>query len=411
MGLMAGVGADAIIVDVPARSRKETRMSRISVSLSLLLALGVAVPALAQNATGVITESSRPIVGAAVLVDGTETVFTDQEGRFTAPLEAGDRKLKVALSGYLPIERTVTAEVDKDVIADFALEPVLQIQAVTVPATLAQGAAGKAQFAIKNNGTSTYAVQQAGLWIEDAAGVQQTANFTFAADTANPTEIKAGETATFSFDLTPTAAAAAGKLTVRASLFAFDTALGANLLPNGSFESVSEDGAPDEWAFGIDNEALGIEATGTIVTSTSVTGQRSAEVRVPVSPEGDVRAYWSNPEAIEAGKSYVLSGYIRTENVESAAGFGASVYVPVTGNDPYQQPNSPWMTGTKGWRKAIIAFSTTADGGDSPTAHSRGEMQQATGVAWFDNMSLTEGTVDGSLTVTGGDSALEVTKP
>src|SRR5687767_10155796 len=107
MGLMAGVGADAIIVEVPARSRKETRMSRISVSLGLLLALGVATPALSQNATGVITESSRPIVGAAVLVDGTETVFTDQEGRFTAPLEAGDHKLKVALSGYQPIERTV----------------------------------------------------------------------------------------------------------------------------------------------------------------------------------------------------------------------------------------------------------------------------------------------------------------
>jgi hypothetical protein len=386
-------------------------MSRIPVSLGLLMALTVAVPAWAQEGSGVVTESGRPVVGAAVQIDGGETVFTDQEGRFTTPLEAGDRKLKVALGGYQPIERTVKAEVDKTVIADFALEPLLQIQAVTVPATLAQGAAGKAQFAVKNSATSAYAIQHAGLWIEDAAGVQQTSNITIAADAANPTEIKPGETATFSFDITPTAAAPAGKMTVRASLFAFDTALGKNLLPNSSFEAVNEDGAPEEWGFGIDNSALGIEATGTIVTSSSVTGQRSAEVRVPVSPEGDVRAYWSNPEAIEAGKSYVLSGYIRTENVESATNFGASVYVPVTGNDPYQQPNSPWITGTKGWRKAIIAFSTTADGGDSPTAHSRGEIQQATGVAWFDNMSLTEGTADGSLTVTGGDSSMEVTKP
>lgn len=386
-------------------------MSRTSVSLGLLLALAVAAPALAQDASGVITESSRPIVGAAVLVDDTETVFTDQEGRFTAPLEAGEHKLKVALSGYLPVERTVTAEIDKTVVADIALEPVLQIQAVTVPATLAQGAAGKAQFAVKNNATTAYAIQQAGLWIEDAAGAQHTGSFTIAADAANPATIEPGATATFSFDLTPTAAVPAGKVTVRASLFAFDTALGANLLPNGSFEAVDEDGAPESWAFGIDNSALGIEAEGTIVTTTSVTGQRSAEVRVPVSPEGDVRAYWSNPQAIEAGKSYVLSGYIRTENIESTADFGAAVYVPVTGNDPYQQPNSPWITGTKGWRKAIVAFSTTEDGGDAPTAHSRAVIQQSTGVAWFDNMSLTEGTADGSLTVTGGDSSLDVTAP
>jgi hypothetical protein len=408
---MAGVGADAIIVDFPARSRKETRMSRTSVSLSLLLALGVAVPSLAQTVSGVLTESGRPIVGATVQIEGGESVFTDQEGRFTTPLDAGDHKLKVTLNGYQPVERAVKAEIDKTVIADFALEPVLQIQAVTVPATLAQGATGKAQFSVKNSAASAYAIQQAGLWVEDAAGVQQTSNITIAPDAANPTEIKPGETATFSFDVTPTAAAAVGKMTVRASLFAFDTALGANLLTNSSFEAVSDDGAPDDWAFGIDNSSLGIEATGTTVTTTSVTGQRSAEVRVPVSPEGDVRAYWSGPQSIQAGKSYVLSGYIRTENIESTADFGASVYVPITGNDPYQQPNSPWMTGTKSWRKAMVAFQTSADGGDSPTAHSRGEIQQATGVAWFDNLSLTEGPADGSLTVTGGDSSLEVTKP
>jgi hypothetical protein len=309
------------------------------------------------------------------------------------------------------VERAVKAEIDKTVIADFALEPVLQIQAVTVPATLAQGAAGKAQVSVKNSAASAYAIQQAGLWIEDAAGVQQTSNITIAADAANPTEIKAGETATFSFDVTPTAAAAVGKMTVRASLLAFDTALGKNLLANTSFETGDGD-TPDNWVFGGDNTDLGQDFAGHVVTDTSITGGRSAQIVVGSADAGDVRFYWGPDPwiALEPGKSYVFSGYIKTDNVVSDANFGASVYIPVVGDNPYQQPNSPWITGTKSWRKGIVAFHVADDASD-PQGVPRGEIQQGSGTAWFDNLSLTEGTADGSLTVTGGDSPLEVTKP
>ena len=96
-------------------------------------------------------------------------------------------------------------------------------------------------------------------------------------------------------------------------------------------------------------------------------------------------------------------------DVKSDTNFGAAVYVPVVGDDPYQQPNAPWITGTRDWRKAIIAFHV-ADTATNPQAVPRGEIQQGTGTAWFDNLSLTEGTDDGSLTVTGGDQTLQVTQ-
>ena len=86
----------------------------------------------------------------------------------------------------------------------------------------------------------------------------------------------------------------------------------------------------------------------------------------------------------------------------------AAVYVPVTGNSPHQEPRAPWIDGTRDWRKALVAFETTANG-RQVVAHCRGEIQQGTGIAWFDNLALTEGSEDGSLTVTSADQMLEVT--
>jgi hypothetical protein len=382
--------------------------------LGLGLVLAVAAPVLAQDATGsgTVTESSRPIAGAAVLVDGKDTLFTDQDGKFTAPIDAaGDHKFSVALHGYQPMEQALKVEKDKAFVVDFALQPVLQIQSLTVPASLAQGAEGKAALTVKNTATSAYSIDSVGLSFQDAAGKDQTANVNVKPDAANPVAIQPGETATLNFAVTPTAAAAVGKMTVRASLFAFDTALGKNLLANTSFETGDGD-TPASWVFGGDNTDLGQNFAGHVATDTAITGGHSAQIVVGSADSGDVRFYWGPDPwiALTPGKSYVLSGYMKTDNVVSDAGFGASVYIPVVGDNPYQQPNTPWMTGTRDWRKGMVAFSV-ADDATNPQGVPRGEIQQGSGTAWFDNMSLTEGTSDGSLTVTGGDQSLEVTKP
>jgi hypothetical protein len=392
-------------------------MHRLLIPMSLLLAAALAAPVAAQNTagSGTVTESGRPIAGATVLVDGdtANPLITDQDGAFSGMFAAGDHKFKVALHGYQPIEQAITVTKDKAVIADFALDPVVQIMALTVPASMKQGTAGKAQVAIKNSATTDYSIDQAALRFLDAAGNERTADFQVQPDAANPATIKAGATAMLNFTVTPAATAATGKLTAQASLFAFDTAMGKNLVANPSFEQTNGDGTLPNWGFGGDDPgAVGLVKDGNIWAGTAITGANSLEIHVPVSPAGDVRAYWSQDGVpLDAGKTYTLSGYVRTDSVEPTPGgtpFGASVYIPIPANNPYEQPPAPYITGTRDWRKDMVVFQVSADA-SSPVGYIRGEIQQSTGTAWFDNISLTEGTDDGSLTVTGGDQALEVT--
>jgi hypothetical protein len=385
---------------------------RFSVRISLLLAATLAFPgaALAASITGVVSEQGRPIAGAAVVVDAAEPILTDQDGKYTAEVDAGDRKVKVALRGYKPMESSVTVAADKTATADFVLEPLLQIAVTTAPQSLARNASAKVEVAVTNGGTAEYAIEAAGLRVY-AGGKDRTADFTVTPAAGNATSVKAGQAAMLSFDLKAGANAPTGQVTFRAGLFAFDTSLGKNLIANGGLETGDDPSVAEAWTFGIDNKDIGIEAEGTIAADSALVGNRSAKVNVTASPEGDVRAYWGPPGDnwidLKLGATYVLSGYVKTENVE-APQFGAAVYIPVVGDNPYQQPNAPWITGTRDWRKAIITFKIAEDA-DSPRGVPRGEIQQGTGIAWFDNFSLTEGAEDGSLTVTSPDQTVEIT--
>jgi hypothetical protein len=379
-------------------------------SVSVALVLVTAGIAQAATVTGVVSEQGRPIAGAAVVVDGGEPIVTDQDGRYSADVEAGDRKVSVTLRGYKAVEQTVKAVGEDTVQADLILDPIVQLAVSTAPTTLKRGEAGAVTVLANNTGTTDYTVETVGLRVF-AEGKDRSADFTVEPAAGNPTSIKAGQTASLSFNLKAGASAPTGKVTFRASLLAFDASLGKNLITNGSLETVDEEGVPDAFRFATDNASLGLESEGTIVADNAMTGSRAARINVTVSPEGDVRAYWGPPGAnwidLKAGTTYVLSGYIKTENVQ-APQFGAAVYVPVVNDSPYQQPGTPWVTGTRDWRKGIVVF-RTGDDADGPRAVPRGQIQQGTGIAWFDNISLTEGTQDGSLTVTSADQSIEIT--
>jgi iron complex outermembrane receptor protein len=92
---------------------------------SLLLALGLAAGASAQDARfeGRVTdEAGAPLVGAAVLLDGT--VFgasTDVEGRYGFSAPAGTYTIAVSFLGYGNGAREVTAAAGQTVAADFRL--------------------------------------------------------------------------------------------------------------------------------------------------------------------------------------------------------------------------------------------------------------------------------------------------
>jgi hypothetical protein len=393
---------------------REVTMHHSRLLVGLSLAVAAAAPAAAQDAatSGVLTESSRPIVGAAVTIDGAKTVFTDQDGRFSDSLAAGDHKIQVALHGYQPVERTLTAVRGQALIADFALQPLLQIMALSIPSPLMQGQTGRALLLVKNNATTSHSINAAALNFLASDGSDRGANFTTPPDPGNPALIRAGETVTLAFSIRPADNASPGNLTVRAGILAFDTAMGKSLLTNGSFEAGDASSAPP-WVFALDNGALFPGATDAIVTGTAVTGSRSVQIHVPEARAGDVRAYWSSDAvALKPGTTYVLSGYVKTDSIQSAPGVGAAIYVPVVHNSPAQQPNAAFITGTRDWRKETLVFRTsdqTDNGANHLDAFIRGEIQQSTGTAWFDNLTLTEGTEDGSLTLTGGDQVLQVT--
>ncbi|HEY3281767.1 MAG TPA: carboxypeptidase regulatory-like domain-containing protein [Armatimonadota bacterium] len=357
--------------------------------------------------TGTVSEGGRPIVGAPVTADdATLSAITNQDGVYTLAVNGGSHKVKVNLHGYKADEKTVQAASGGDPAKqDFALEALLQIVSVTAPASIAQGGEASVKVVVKNNGTSTYSLDEVSLTVVPAAGsADPTADFTTTPGSGNPATVDAGQSVTLSLTLTASGKAAPGAVTLRASILAFDTALGKNLLPNGSFEKVDSQGTASNWAFGLDGPTVG---SGSTAADSGITGKHSAKIVVTDS-SGD-RAYYSNPLPISASTTYVLSGYLRTNSVEpkNEQG-GAAVYAPITGNDPYQQPGSPGVTGTKDWRKVMVSIVTT-ENGQTPTAHSRAQLQMATGTAWFDNLSLTQGDGDGSLTVTGGDQPLSVT--
>jgi len=405
------LGARVLLASLPigsASAGKERSVVRRLIRMALLPAL-LALPGTALGATvrGVVSEQGRPIVGAAVLVDGILTVPTDRNGAFLARLGEGAHTLRVDLHGYPPQQRTLIVPRDGVTQADFSLEPLLRVSITNAPRQLARRALGTVAVAVTNSTVSAYSLDAAGLNLF-VAGVDHTAEFAVRPDFENPTVVPAGGAVTLVFTLIPTARAPVGPVTLRASLFAFDTAFGRNLLPHPSCEPIATLGRPFPWFFATDNPRLAPDADGALFTGPAMTGLTAAKVWVPVARTGGTRTYCDNTVRIQPGKQYVLSGYIKTENVVSTEGGGASLNVPITGTPTYQEPTPPWLLGTRDWRKSMVAFQP-GDRGTRIEAHCRGVIQQARGVAWFDNFALTEGPVDASLTVTSPEQSLEVT--
>src|SRR5205814_1954900 len=98
---------------------------------------------------------------------------------------------------------------------------------------------------------------------------------------------------------------------------------------NSSLERVDAAGSALSWGFGIDDGQRFPGASGAIVADTAMSGRRSFAVLVPAVRLPGTRAYWDNSFSISPSKQYVLSGYIKTEQVVSDPGFGAAIIAPV----------------------------------------------------------------------------------
>lgn len=110
------------------------KVFRLSV-LTLMLAVSGSIPTLsAQNRTvsgRVLDAQQQPIVGVAVLVDGTTRgTTTSDDGGFTLDIPAGEAVLNATYLGYIPQKTTVPAS--KSEVTIYLQEDAIQLEEAVV---------------------------------------------------------------------------------------------------------------------------------------------------------------------------------------------------------------------------------------------------------------------------------------
>ena len=104
------------------------------------------------------------------------------------------------------------------------------------------------------------------------------------------------------------------------------------------------------------------------------------------------RHFYSQQLSLEKGKTYTLSGYLKTDNVSNINGKGASIFVNYYNESGVLQTvDSIFAGGTKEWDRYEVTF-TIPTNATSTTVYARAGIAEETGTAYFDCLQLEEGT-------------------
>jgi len=148
-----------------------------------------------------------------------------------------------------------------------------------------------------------------------------------------------------------------------------------NLVQNGSFTEV-ENEAPNHWKPAI----FGGEADFKMAASKGRNGGNCIQVSSPKGEGAD--AAWATQLSLEENTDYLISGWVKTENVRAATGALLEIHQAING----EQPRSKAVTGTSDWQQISFKISTGN--------HSKlqlnclfGGWGKSTGSAWFDDIS------------------------
>lgn len=146
----------------------------------------------------------------------------------------------------------------------------------------------------------------------------------------------------------------------------------ANALPNGSFEQ-QRDGRPEGWRM----EKWGGDGAFEYA-NVGRTGQHS----VAINSERGADIGWGTTVAVEPYARYRLSGWIKTENVQTRNGRGALLNL-----HNIQPVATRALTGTNDWTRVEVVFETEEQ--DAVQVNCLfGGWGLATGKAWYDDVSL-----------------------
>lgn len=153
-----------------------------------------------------------------------------------------------------------------------------------------------------------------------------------------------------------------------------------NLLVNGSFEigDYSPDGTPEPWARNAWDPSR-VDLTWDAAEAQS--GDKS--VKISAATPND--ASWTQTVPVEPHTQYLLSGWIKTENVvPESEGGGAGANLSLVGT----WDHSPGLLGTNDWTYIIYGFNS----GDQTTVTIGARLgywsDTTSGTAWFDNLRL-----------------------
>lgn len=140
-------------------------------------------------------------------------------------------------------------------------------------------------------------------------------------------------------------------------------------IENPGFESLNTDGTLSNWQQYINSDAL---PTDSIIKHS---GNNSAIITNPTSQY----SYYQLTFPIEKNTTYLISGYIKTSNVQNEG-----AYLVVESNTTTEQPHkSTKITGDSDWTPVYLRYYS-----GSTTSIDLGCIFYGTGTAWFDDIKL-----------------------
>ena len=156
-----------------------------------------------------------------------------------------------------------------------------------------------------------------------------------------------------------------------------------NLLTNSGFEEgdYSATGAPNGWRTGLWSTAVG--TTFAWDNANAHGGSKSVRIDAPVAND----AFWLQNIVVEPNTDYLLSGWIRTENVRQNDGNATGAGANLTVFDTWTHTDG--LFGNNDWSFVSVRFNS----GNSSTAIVGGRLgywaSDGIGSAWFDDIQVT----------------------
>ena len=159
-----------------------------------------------------------------------------------------------------------------------------------------------------------------------------------------------------------------------------------NLLQNNGFETIIS-GMLDRWFYSSGNN--GGAGNGVVETSSANvhTGPNSFKITKTNTTDKSTLTQWVR---VEKGKTYTLSGYVKTDNLSTNGKANLQVvYADSTGKWAKREVSDS-ISGTSEWNRPFVSFTVPADAA-SDKVWVELTLEGGTGTAWFDDIQLEEG--------------------